>query len=821
MRFALSLAAIALVAAHAIPASGAGLDNNVEWQGVAHVGWQDLRPLCPVGNEAFAVRFQSWQGDLSAARVHLEDGASNTWISASVVGQRGPYDIWEASVPATSANNIGYYIELTDGSDTDYMSVSGTMDNVPIDGGWRLDFNTLEHAPLGATVASGGTVFKVWAPGASLCYVRGEFNGWGFGNLLGDVGDYFIGFVPGATAGQQYKYYFTPANLWKPDARARALDAGSNYNSIIVDPLSYSWVADDFQTPPKEEMTVYQLHVGTFAGRNDPVGAVSHPSGYLDVAARVGHLVELGVNTVMLNPINEFPGDLSAGYNPISTWAPEWAYGTPDDFKYLVDVLHQNGIAVLLDVIWNHFSYSDNYLWDYDGTQHYFDDPAVDTPWGAQADMDGAEARAYFLNSALHWLEEYRIDGFRMDATSYMTLQGGGWSLMQELNDLVDNRYAGKVVVAEQLPDDDWITRPTTIGGAGFDAQYYDYFTDSMRGEIFDAAVGDPEMWRIRDIINGGGLYLSGGRAFNYIELHDEAWPSSGGQRIVKSIDTTYPHDDLYARARVKLGQGLVTFAPGIPAFLMGLEWLEDTDFGTDAANRIDWSKKTTYADHFAFFQAMLELRRDGAFRSDAGHTVFHVNEGGNVIAFRRWDAQEDFVVVANFSNSDYPSYRIGVPQAGNWWEPLNSQDPVYGGTGMPNDGTLASDAIPYDAYNQSLAINLDAMALVVLQYGNPTAVEEEGVLPGYHLGRCHPNPFNPTTTIRFTLARTGPATLRIYDVTGRLVHTLVDGVLAGGEHSVAWDGRDRSGREAASGVYFYRLSAPGYSQARKMVLLK
>jgi 1,4-alpha-glucan branching enzyme len=804
------------------PVLGAGLDNNVEWNGISHIEWQDRRPLCPVGNEVFAVRFQSYQNDLSSARLFLDDGGATQWITASVIEQRGPYDVWEVSIPATSSSSIDYYIELTDGSDTDFISVSGMSDGTPVDGGWVLNFTTLDHAPVGATLATGGAVFKVWAPGATTCYVRGDFNGWGLTHSMTRVGEHFIKFVSGAGQGDNYKYYFNPGAIWKSDARARAFNSANNQNSILENPFGYSWQEDDFQTPLFEEMIVYQLHLGTFAGRNDPFGGVTHPSGYAEVAARVSHLVDLGINAVMLNPVNEFPGDHSAGYNPISMWAPEWAYGSADELKNMVDVLHQNGIAVILDIIWNHFSFDDNYLWYYDGTQFYFDDPAVETPWGSQADMDRDGVRDYFLHSALHWLEEYRLDGFRMDATSYMTLQAGGWSLMQEFNDLIDNRFADKIVIAEQLPDDDWVTRPTSIGGAGFDTQYFDYFTDSMRQEIFDAAMGDPEMWRIRDIIDGGGTYLSGLRVFNYIELHDEAWPSSGGQRIVKSIDTTSPHDDIYARGRVKLGQGVTTLAPGIPAFLMGLDWLEDTDFGTDAGNRIDWSKKTTYADHFLFFKHLHGLRKNEAFFANANHTVYHLNESGNVIGFRRWSGDDDFVVLANFSNTDYSSYRIGIPQSGDWWEPLNSQDPLYGGTGTVNGGTLTTEAIARDGFDQSFVIHLSPMALVVLQKGDPTGVggQTSGSSINY-LAPNFPNPFNPSTTIRFSIAQRQHTSLRIYDVSGRLIRTLINEMYPQGRHEVRWDGRNNFGEGVASGVYFYRLVVPEFTETRKMVLLK
>jgi len=801
----------------------AGPDNNVEWNGVSHVDFQDRRPLCPTDNESFLVRFQAYAGDLTSARVFLDDGGSTSWITAFVDGQRGLYYIWEAQIPATSSSVIGYYIELNDGTDTDYLSISGLSESVPVDGGWGLDFTTLEHAPLGATLVTGGAVFRVWAPGATGCHVRGDFNGWGMGGPMTRVGEDFIAFVSGVSAGDEYKYFFTPGDIWKPDARSRAFDSGSNGNSIVEDPFGYQWQVSDFQTPPLDELVVYQIHLGTFSGRNDPAGTVAHPSGYLDAAARVSHLVDLGVNAVMLNPVNEFPGDESAGYNPITAWAPEWAYGSADDLKYLIDVLHQNGIAVLLDIVWNHFSYNDNYLWYYDGTQFYFDDPAADTPWGAQADFDREGVRDYYLDSALHWLEEYRIDGYRMDATDYMNnMQGSGWSLMQGLNDLVDGRYEGKATVAEQLPDDSWVTRPTSLGGAGFGCQYYDYFTDSIREEIFDAAFGDPEMWKIRNIINGSGTYLEGSSVFNYFELHDEAWPSSGGERAVKVIDPTFPHDDEWAQGRTKLAHGIVMLSPGVPAFLMGCEWLEDTDFGTGTGNRIDWAKKVNYSEYFTYFQDLIEVKGNPAFRSGASRYVHHIDEGGNVIGFRRWDAENDFIVVANFSNNDYSDYRVGLPQDGYWREALNSMDFIYGGSGPVNGGTLDTEPIAYDGYAQSMTIDLPKMALVVLQKGEVQTGVEDGTAPRINrLGPNYPNPFNPSTTIVFSLAEAGQTSLRIYDVSGRLVRTLVDYELPAGFQEIGWDGRDESGNSVASGVYFYRLATGRYTGTRKMVMLR
>jgi 1,4-alpha-glucan branching enzyme len=825
-----ALIPVAFLVALAAAAQAAAPDNNIEWNGVSHVSWQDRRPLCPLGGESFDIRFQTYAGDITSARVHVDDGGS-TWVVASLSDARGPYDIWTAMVPATASPTLAYYIELTDGTDTDYVSVNGISEATPTDGGFVLDYDTLEHAPVGATPhPDGGTIFKVWSPERTVCHVRGEFNSWGLGNPMDKVGEHFITYVPNASPNQLYKYFFQNV-YWNTDPRARGLVPGDNYNARIVDPFAYEWNTEGFPTPDLAEMVIYQLHVGTFAGRNDPYGAAPFPARYVDIANRVSHLADLGVNAVMLTPITEFPGDLSAGYNPVTQWSPESKYGSTDDLKTMVDALHARGIAVLLDIVWNHFSFTDNFLWNYDGTQIYYDDPAIETPWGNQADFDRDAVRDYFADSALYWLEEIGVDGFRMDATSYMNIfpqEASGWSLMQRLNDEVDNRWGDKPVIAEQLPDNPWVTRPTSLGGAGFDSQYYDVFTDRLREEIFDAAFGNAEMWRIQGLINGGGQYLEGRSATNYLELHDEAWPSSGGQRIVKSIDTTFPHDDMWAKGRVKLAQGLVMTAPGVPAILQGTEWLEDTDFGTDSGNRIDWSKKVTYAPIVSYFRDLITLRRlSPALRADAPHQVFHMNESGDVIVFQRYDTQGNvLVVVANFSNGDYGSYRIGLPQPGDWFEVLNSQASGYDGNGLTNPGTIVPDAISQDGFAQSAEIAVPQMGLLVLSWGESTSVPDEPGSPsdagdGGRLLRAFPNPLRPSTTVEFAVPSRQHVNVTIYDVAGRKVRVLANGTHDGGRHERTWDGRDDEGRPLASGIYFLRLESHDVRETAKLVLLR
>ncbi len=706
-----------LIIALAIPAIAADHDDNVEWGGISHIHWLDRVPRCPMDGESFVVSFQTFHFDITSARVHVDDGAE-AWIDAEFSHQRGSYDVWTVTIPATSSDgSVEYYLELTDGSDTDYLGPAGMSDAAPAEG-WTLDFATLSHAPLGGTLVSdGGAVFKVWAPGASSAHVRGEFNGWGLGDPMTGGGDYFTARVdPPVNDGQMYKYYFN--GTWKPDARGRAQNPADNDNTFIIDPGGFVWGDQDFPTPAFEEMVIYELHVGTFSGNGDGLGRMGL---YRDIVdTHLDHLVALGVNVVELMPVTEFDYYESWGYNPINNWAPENAYGSPEDLKYTIDILHQNGIAVVLDVVFNHFSVGGNFMWYYDGTQIYFDNPAVDTPWGAQAAFWKPEVREYFIDAMLLWLDEYHVDGFRMDATRYMRdnwiFPAGypeGWLLMQQINGVIDRRKADAISIAEELPNDTWITRSTSEGGAGFDSQWHDQFNDDVRQEIFDAAFGDPEMWKVGNAILATD-YPNKTHLLRYVESHDEA----DDARLAVVIDSSDAYS-VWAKGRSKLIQGLTILAPGIPMFLQGGEWMEDAPFGSGWSNRIDWAKAAARQPIVQFFRDVIAVRKGNCgFRSDAGCDVYHLNESGNVLAFHRWcDDGNDLIVVANFSNGDYYDYQLGFSQHGTWYELLNSQALDYLGNGVGNGGSIVTSETGHDGMPYSAWITIPQMGLLVFSF--------------------------------------------------------------------------------------------------------
>lgn len=714
---AASAAALLFAALPAAHAAAAGADNNVEWNGLSHEAHHDRAPRVPMNREAFTVRFQSFANDLTEVRAIVSAAGGATPLSATgtVVGTRGDNDLWEIAIPASAADRIEYVIEARDGSSTAYLGASGTSGSNNV-APFVIDFDTLEHAPYGATPVPGGTVFRVWAPNPSSARVRGDFNNWGTADVMDRLGDDFITFIPGAAAGQKYKYFFNSGN-WRTDARAVFMDGSDNYNAVITDLNAYQWTNDTFSPAPANEWVVYQLHVGSFAGLNDPYGFAPNPSGYRHVTRNVSHLAALGVNAVMLNPVNEFPGSISGGYNPLTAFGIESSLGTLAEFKEMVDALHSNGIAVILDVVWNHFDGNGNELWFYDGNQIYFDSPAQGTPWGDQANLDDPNVQDYFRDAAVFLLEDLRLDGFRVDAAFTMTDSGatrhwgGGQDLLREINDFIDQRHNDAFNIAEEYTNGTFMVNPTP-SGMGFDAEYHEAFKNAVRDEIYAGRFGNANVSRLAASLDGTGG-AQGLAAFNYFELHDDAWPLNGHERAVRDFDTTFPHDDDFATDRQKLGNGITMFAQGMPAILQGTEWLEDNGW----ESKIDWNHLYDYGGVLQFYKDIVQLRtaRPALF-ADSFIRVFHVNDNADIVAWERYaEGDGSYVVVANLSDNEYGSYTLGMPRGGQWDELINSHDARYDRVGPSNAAGLTANGPARDGYGQSANVAIPARGLVVL----------------------------------------------------------------------------------------------------------
>ena len=554
---------------------------------------------------------------------------------------------------------------------------------------------------MGSVPYDGGVTFRVWAPFATEVSVAGSFNGWrpGAATLARDGGGYWSCDVAGAALGDQYKFVLrNPATgqpFWKNDPYARLL-TNSVGNSIVADT---GGVRGDlgYATPAWNEMVIYELHVGSF--RFDP-GSGNGRGNFDTVIGQLDYLRDLGINVIQLLPSDEFPGDVSWGYNPSYIFAIESSYGGPNGLRRLVDAAHARGIAIIYDVVYNHFGPDDLDLWQFDGWNqngqggvYFYNDWRQQTPWGAtRPDYGRGEVRQYVRDNALRWLEERGCDGLRWDATGWVRNVFGrgddpgsdlpdGWSLMQWVNTELRNRQPWKLAIAEDMQDNPWITRPASDGGAGFGAQWGAGFFHTLRSCL--VAPGD----NARDV---QALSIALAQRFNndafhrviYTESHDEVAARAGQARVPELI-APGSADSFFAQKRSTLGGALVMTAPGIPMIFMGQEFLEWGAW-TDAAS-LDWSKLSSFAGIHALYRDLIRLRRNwyDTTRGLSGHNVnvHHVNDRDKVIAFHRWadgGARDDVVVIANMANRGYDNYRIGLPRGGQWRVRLNSDARVY-----------------------------------------------------------------------------------------------------------------------------------------------
>ncbi len=594
----------------------------------------------------------------------------------------------------------------------------------------RGDVRASQRTGMGAAVYDGGVTFRVWAPFADAVAVAGDFNDWSADEhpLAAEDGGRWSRDVAGVTPGSGYQFVVRSGDekLWRIDPYARDVTNSVGHGIVIAD--SYTWGDSDWRMPSWDELVIYELHAGTF---NDSPG--SGPGSFTSVIRRLDHLRDLGVNAIELMPAMEFAGDYSWGYNPAHIFAVEEAYGGPDGLKRLVDQAHQHGIAVLFDVVYNHFGPSDLDLWQFDGWSqdgrggiYFYNDWRSATPWGdTRPDYGRPQVRAFIADNARWWVDEFHIDGLRWDMTAYVRNVHGrdgdpgadladGWSLIQSITHEAAERTPWVLHVAEDLQDNPWLTRDVDAGGAGFGAQWDAGFVHPVRR----AMTAQHDEQRDMEALRGAIEHRYGADAFSrviYSESHDEV--ANGKARLPEEI---WPGnaDSWHARKRSTLAAALVCTAPGIPMLFQGQEILEDQWFRDD--DPIDWTREQTYAGVLQLYRDLVRHRRDldGLTRGLRGHhvRVHHVNDAAKVIAFHRWHGggpRDDVVVVVNCSAQPLDSYRIGLPRAGVWrvrcntdWRgygadfgALHSYDPTadgQGADGMPASATVAIG--PYTA---------------------------------------------------------------------------------------------------------------------------
>lgn len=575
---------------------------------------------------------------------------------------------------------------------------------------------------LGATVVRSpggnitGTMFRVWAPHAESVSVIGPFNDWdGSRDPLEKEGQsgVWAAEVRGAKPGEEYMFLIN-GELERKDPRARQVTA-SDGRGIIYDPEAFDWgeVEDWASKATMNDLVIYQMHPGTF---HDPAPADGDPATLRDAIAKLDHLEEMGVNCILLMPVNEFHGRHSWGYNPSDQFAVESSYGGPDALKEFVKACHERDIAVHLDIVHNHYGPQDLSLWQFDGyggghtkagIYFYEDEARGTTPWGPRPDFGRPEVREFVADQVRMWFDEYKIDGLRWDSVVNIRAYNNGADLnpdgermLHRLSRMIRQEYPGKISIAEDA-----------VGDPRFDSSWEYAFHHGDGGGVVPQLVKSSDAAKqVEDIANRIRTEL-GFRRVIYTENHDETGRLNGKRRLVTDVDESDPHS-LTARRKHALAAVLTLTSPGVPLVFMGQELLEDKEFHD--SNPLDWQRGDDAFHAFQLHKDLIRLRRNLDGRSAAltgtKTRVVKADEQRKLLAFRRYlpgRPKDDIYVVMNFSGEPLPDFPLTFPKAGEWNILLNTDDPKYGraftGTttgSLRTDGTqkIAVSLAPYSA---------------------------------------------------------------------------------------------------------------------------
>lgn len=595
-----------------------------------------------------------------------------------------------------------------------------------------------------------GTYFAVWAPNAEKISVIGDFNAWNDNShplaVRWDGSGIWEGFIPGVCQGELYKYAITSRfgnyREEKSDPYAYYWEIAPNTASRVWD-LSYEWEDSEWMRTRKEKnnieapMSIYEMHLGSW--RRVPHEGNRYLT-YREMAPfLVDHVKNLGFTHVEFLPVMEHPFYGSWGYQSIGYFAPTSRYGTPQDFMYLIDCLHQNNIGVILDWVPSHFPSDKHGLAFFDGTHLYEHEDArkgFHPDWKSYIFNYGrSEVRNFLISSALFWLEKYHIDGIRVDAVASMlyldySRKQGEWianefggrenieaiQFLRQFNSEVYKEYPDVQTMAEESTAWPMVSRPNYVGGLGFGFKWnMGWMHDTL--EYFSK---DP----IHRMYHHNQLTFSICYAFseNFVMplSHDEIVYGKG------SLLGKMPGDDWQKKANLRLLYGYMFTHPGKKLLMMGSEFGQWHEWNHESS--IDW-----HLLEDAGHRGITNWLRDIAtlYKHEVALHKYDCNPKGfnwidcndcvdSILSFRRCAdySDDDIVVVCNFTPVPRMNYRIGVPEAGVWNEIANSDAKIYGGSGWGNLGRIRTVPVSAHGHFNSISIVLPPLSAIVLKKG-------------------------------------------------------------------------------------------------------
>jgi maltooligosyltrehalose trehalohydrolase len=603
---------------------------------------------------------------------------------------------------------------------------------------------------LGALPLEPGAVrFRLWAPRCrrvEVCLVGpGRVRA---APLEPRADGIFEATIAEVEAGARYHYRLDGA-AERPDPVSRFQPIGVHGPSEVVDPAAFVWSDAGWGGVPLRDLRLYELHVGTFTSEGTFEAIIPHLPGLRD----------LGITAIELMPVAEFPGARNWGYDGVHLFAPQSTYGGPEGLRRLVDTAHAVGLAVFLDVVYNHLGPEGNYLREYGP---YFSDRHL-TPWGEAVNYDGegsSGVRRHVVGNACYWVREYHMDGLRLDAV-HAIVDDSPVHLLAELGEAVEaeGRALGRPVhvIAESNRNDRRIVVPRAEGGYGLASQwsddfhhalrvtltgirggYYDDFQgglDDLETALREAFVYQGRFSAFRGHVVGSPASDLPGEAFVVFDQnHDQVGNQARGDRLMTQVPV----------GAVKVAAASVLCAPYLPLLFMGEEYGETAPFcfftsfsapelveavragrrrefakfawetdipdpqdpATFAASRLDHARRTRppHAHVWAWYQALLRLRRSHPALRHPDRARTRVSRAGQALVLERWAAAGAEAVLVILSYDPRPSRLEATIPDGAWRLELDSEAPAFGGTeaaaGPPalTGGPAGIELRPYQA---------------------------------------------------------------------------------------------------------------------------
>ncbi|MBX3081171.1 MAG: 1,4-alpha-glucan branching protein GlgB [Anaerolineae bacterium] len=612
--------------------------------------------------------------------------------------------------------------------------------------GQHLDAYEKMGAHLREVNGVSGVNFAVWAPNARRISVVGDFNRWDERvhpmQMRGSSGIWEL-FIPGLGEGALYRYdvksHVAAYQARKSDPFGFYCEKRPQNASIVANIDSYEWgdaawmEARTKRNALNEPMTIYEMHLGSWKRKDDGTWYT-----YRELAPLiVDYLLRLNYTHVELLPVAEHPLDASWGYQTTGYFAPTSRYGTPTDFMYFVDYLHQHGLSVILDWVPTHFAKDGHALSYFDGTHLYSHaDPrqGQHLEWGTYIFNYGrTEIRTFLLSNALFWLKKYHVDGFRVDAVSsvlYLNFgrEEGQWipnehggaenleaiSFLRELNEVVYREVPGVVTIAEESTSWPMVSRPTYLGGLGFTLKW----NMGWMHDTLDYMKLDPVYRHYHHNQITFSMMYAFSENFVLSISHDEVVHLKG------SLLNKMSGDWWQKFANVRLLFGYQYTHPGKKLNFMGAEigqWSEWSEERSLDWSLLGWQNHEELQNWIRDLNALYKTQ-PALYEVDfdwKGFRWIEANDSQNsTAAYIRFAAdQNNFIVaVLNFTPVVRYNHRIGVPQAGRYIELLNSDSAYYGGSNVGNGGGLGSEPVTSHGFEHSLTLTLPPLGIILLK---------------------------------------------------------------------------------------------------------